>query len=84
MWSLPATAPIDLAQPPLDAGVDVFIGDGEREITVVDLGEDLPESALDRRASSAAMIPCLPSMRAWAIDRGCPPVPGARRTRPRR
>ena len=38
-----------LAQPPLDASVDVLIDDGEREIAVVDFGENLPESALERR-----------------------------------
>ena len=37
----------ELAQPSLDAGVDILIGDGQREVAIFDLGEDLPEPALE-------------------------------------
>ncbi len=33
----------DLAQPPLDPGMDVLIGDRQRELAALDLLEDLPE-----------------------------------------
>ena len=39
----------DLTQPPLHAGVDILVGDGEREIAGFDLEEDLPESAFQGR-----------------------------------
>jgi hypothetical protein len=51
--------PDDLAQAPLDAGVDVLIGNGKGEIAVIDLREDLPESALECRGVLGADDPLL-------------------------
>jgi hypothetical protein len=37
----------DLGQPPLDRGVDVLVGVGEREFAFVELASDPPKTSLD-------------------------------------
>jgi hypothetical protein len=39
----------DLAQPPLDAGVDILVGDGECEVAGFNFGVNLPETPFERR-----------------------------------
>jgi hypothetical protein len=58
----------EFAQPPLDAGVDVFVGEGQRQLVGIGLGENPPQPSSRVVASSGATIPCRPSIRAWAIE----------------
>ena len=58
-----------LDEPRLDVHVDVFEADLELEVAGLDVGEDRLQPGDDLVcASASAMIPCLASIRQWAME----------------